>query len=221
MIIDHIEKYEYLDDGSTLRYEARMALARLTAGMFGLHKETMKIELQARKKANKDDIVYAISGSILDNFPMAYLSCVFQWYAVSACNYAQLVGWLETRDTKLAKSYVKKAMPRLVSYRNKIAAHMSITAPYNEDNQADQASSLLTQVVYAKGRLCAGALAIKVQDGDEDVTVSKKLSWSLTEEHRQLSKRYWPNGQPKAYQGFMIKGKTARKLTVNDPKLYD
>ena len=42
MIFDHIEKYEYQDDGTTLYYETKMALARLAEGMSELYRQTKK-----------------------------------------------------------------------------------------------------------------------------------------------------------------------------------
>ena len=46
---------------------------------------------------------------------------------------------------------------RLLQYRNKVAAHFALTDP-RRDNEADLAASVMTQVVYARGRLCQAAL---------------------------------------------------------------
>ena len=180
--------------------------------------------MQINKKAkgvSEDEVVISLAGGLFDNYPMGYLSCVFQWYAISACNYAQLIGWFVTRDKKQTRSYVEKVLPRVLEYRNKVAAHMSITVPYQSDNEADQATSILTQLSYTKRRLCAGALSpILLVDGKE-VASSQNLSWSLTEEHSQLRLRYWPDGIKKAHQSIMIPAKTTREFTVNYPKLYN
>ena len=82
-----------------------------------------------------------MSGEILDGLPTGLLSCAFQWYAVSACNYAQLVGWLATHNPEAAKDYMKKVMPRVSQFRNKVAAHFAITDP-RRDNEADLAASV-------------------------------------------------------------------------------
>jgi hypothetical protein len=134
---------------------------------------------------------------------MGLLSCAFQWYAVSACNYAQLVGWLATRNPDLAKEYVKRVMPRLLLYRNKVAAHFAIVDP-RRDNEADLAASVMTHIVYAQGRLCAAALTPVLSKGGSEIVASRDLSWSLTLAHERLTPRYWPEGPPKAFQSLRV-----------------
>ena len=152
--------------------------------MFWIHREVAQIELDLRGKSAKDSIELAIVGGILDNQPFGLLSCAFQWYAVSACNYAQLVGWLVTRDTGAAKEYVRKVMPRLLDYRNKVAAHFAITDP-RRDNEADLVASVMTNN-YVRGRLCAAALTPVIKNDSQEITVSKDISWSLTLAHEHL-----------------------------------
>jgi hypothetical protein len=118
---------------------------------------------------------------------------------VSACNYALLVGWLTTLHAKSAKDCVARVMPRLVNCRNKLAAHFAMTDPRG-DNEADTAASLLTQVVYAKGRLFAGALTPVL----EGTGVTTDCSWSLTLAHELLRRRFWPEGVPKAHQAIRV-----------------
>ncbi|MCP4139200.1 MAG: hypothetical protein GY755_02725 [Chloroflexi bacterium] len=215
MILDYIENYEYVDDGSTQYYEAKMALARLADGMILLHREVMKLQQKVHRKALKENTTTDFTEQLFGNYPKGYLSCIFQWYAVSACSYGQLVGKLKTGDEQKAKAYVKTVMPRLRDYRNKVAAHMAFADPFKDDNPADLASSLFTQIIYHNERLCAGALTVDVQS----VSVSKNLSWSLTEKHTQLSKRYWPHGNNSLYQALMIPPGTTT-YTVHDPELY-
>ena len=118
----------------------------------------------------------------------------------SVCrNYAQLVGWLTTLNTQGAKDYVARVMPRLQNYRNKLAAHFARTDP-RRDNEADMAASLLTQVVYVKGRLLAGALTPVL----EDTGVTTDCSWSLTVAHQGFRRRFWPEGVPKAHQAIRV-----------------
>ena len=201
MILDFIYKLELPDNETENHYDARMALARLGEGLFWIHQEVTKIELELRKEAAKDDIQLAIAGGILENKPFGLLSCAFQWYAVSACNYAQLIGWLATRDTDLAKKYVKKVMPKLLSYRNKVAAHFAITDPLR-DNEADLAASVMTHIIYVRGRLCAAALTPTVKTNGQEITVSRDISWSLSLAHERLAPRFWANGKPKSYQSL-------------------
>ena len=203
MILDFKDKLELPENEAEDHYDARMALARLGEGLFWIHSEVAKIEMGLRKEASKDNIQIAIVGGILEDKPFGLLSCAFQWYAVSACNYAQLVGWLAFRDTDLAKQYVKKVMPRLLNYRNKVAAHFAITDPFR-DNEADLAASVMTHIVYLRGRLCAAALTPIIKSDGQEISASRDFSWSLSLAHERLAPRYWKDGKPKSYQALKV-----------------
>jgi hypothetical protein len=94
-------------------------------------------------------------------------------------------------------------MPRLFNYRNKVAAHLAITEPRG-DNEADLAASVMTQIVYVDGRLCAAALSPVVASNGQEITASRDLSWSLTLAHERLVPRYWPGGIPKSVQALRV-----------------
>ena len=94
-----------------------------------------------------------MAGGLVDGQPLGFLSCACQSYAVSAGDHAQLVGWLSTDRPEAAKQYTNRVLPRLLQYRNKVAAPFALTDP-RRDNEADLAASVMTQVVYARGRLC-------------------------------------------------------------------
>lgn len=206
MILDYIDNLELPDDEVDNHFDARMTLARLGEGLFWLHREVGKLEVQARKEAAKDNtLIQLVGGSVLNDKTAGLLSCAFQWYAISACNYVQLAGWLAKRNTKFAKDYMKRVLPRLLNYRNKVAAHFAITEPYTEDNEADLAASIMTNIIYAHGRLFAAALTpVVVGNGKQEIQVSRDLSWSLTLAHEKLVKRYWTNGEPKSYQAIRV-----------------
>ena len=203
MVLDHLEHLELSEAEVDEHFDARMALARLGEGLSWLYRTVGELERQARAEAAREDVKLAVAGGILDNKPMGLLSCAFQWSAVSACNYAQLVGWLSTRNPESAKAYVKKVMPRLARYRNKVAAHFAIADP-RRDNEADLAASVMTHVVYAHGRLCAAALTPVVTEGATEIVASRDLSWSLTLAHERLLPRYWPDQPPKAFQSLNV-----------------
>ncbi len=216
MILDHLEGLELSDEEADEHYDARMALARLGEGLSWLNGEVAQVELRARSEAAKDDVRVALVGGVLEGLPLGLLSCAFQWYAVSACNYAQLVGWLTIRNTQSAKEYVKKVRPRLMKYRNKVAAHFAVTDP-RRDNEADLAASVMTHVVYLHGRLCAAALSLVVKNEGQEITATEDLSWSLTLAHKRLTPRYWPDGPPKAYQALRLPpGETKLNISWSD-----
>lgn len=200
VILDHLLGFALPGDVAQQNHYSLMALARLAQGMFWLNREVLKIEQETRRKAVSEEVLV---DPTLDGESMGFLSCAFQWYAVSACNYAQLVGWLKTGTEQNAKAYVNEVIPRLLQYRHKVAAHPALTAPRG-DNKADLLASVLTQVVYAHGRFLAGALTLEVKSGEDSIGVTGDYNWSLTLAHERLSKRYWPSGPPEAYQSIPI-----------------
>lgn len=203
MILDHLDNLELSQEDADRHFDATMALARLGEGLFWLYRTVIELERQAQADAAPEDVRLAVVGGILDRQPLGLLSCVFQWYAVSACNYAQLVGWLATGKPEAAKQYMKRVLPRVSQYRNKVAAHFALADP-RRDNEADLAASVMTQVVFAQGRLCAAALSPVVKDGDCEVSASRDLSWSLTVAHERLLPRYWRDAPPKAFQSLKV-----------------
>jgi len=216
VILDHVDYLELSQVEAEQHFDAQMALARLGEGLSWLYRTVGELESQARAEAAGEDVRLAVVGGILDNKPMGLLSCAFQWYAVSACNYAQLVGWLATRNPDSAKKYMKGVMPRLSQYRNKVAAHFAVADP-RTDNEADLAASVMTHIVYAQGRFCAAALTPVVKRGKSEITVSSDLSWSLTLAHERLIPRYWPEGTPRASQALRVPpGTTPLNISWSD-----
>jgi hypothetical protein len=100
VVLDHLEHLELSEAEVDEHFDARMALARLGEGLFWLYRTVGELERQAQAEAAREDVKLAVAGGVLDNKPMGLLSCAFQWYAVSSCNYAQLVdgSLLKTRS---------------------------------------------------------------------------------------------------------------------------
>jgi len=221
MILDHLENLTLSSPEFEEHFEARMALARLAEGLSWVFEEVTKIQNVARGLANKERDKdgnisrIVVAGGLLDKVPIGVLSNAFNWYAISACSYAQLVGWLKYRDTKSAKDYVQRVMPRLSLYRNKVAAHLAITAPYSNDNEADLIASLLTGIVFLQGYFFAAAIEPIIERENEKISVSNKMSWSLTIAHERLLKRWWPNGHEKSYTSMKL-GPGETKKFVSD-----
>lgn len=182
MILDYVDNIQLPEESADRHFDARMALGRLAEGLFWLNRTVNHLEHRACAAAAKDDVRLAIAGGILDEQPLGFLSCAFQWYAMSACNYAQLVGWLASGEPRAAKRYLQKVLRRVSQYRNKVAAHLAMAEPRG-DNEADLAASVMTQIVYAHGRFYAGSLSPIIEGADVTISVSQDLSWSLTLAH--------------------------------------
>ena len=194
MILDYIEGLELPDEGqSTQERSALDALRRLRVGLTWLYRNVAELEATARARAAPENVAFTLVGGVMEGMPMETVACAFQWYAVSACNYVQLVGWLSTKETEAAKAYVKRVLPDLVLYRNKVAAHFSLADPRKEDNVADLLASVLTRVVFLQGYFLVNAELPTIGTEDGDVTPEHRLSWAFTAQHRSLARRYWPD----------------------------
>jgi len=113
MILDQIENLVLSDESAKQHEHATEALARPADGLLWINEDVRRVEKYTTTRARKSDIEIATAGGILENTPLGRLSCQFQWYAVSAYNYAQLVGWLVYGDTVQAKAYVNRVMPNI------------------------------------------------------------------------------------------------------------
>ena len=109
--------------------------------------------------AIKDNTQFVMVNGPIKDIPTDWLSCAFQWYAVSVYNYVRLVGWLSKGNNSFIKEYIKRVIPKLTNYRHKVAAHFAFTAPQKNDNKADLIASIMTNIIYTHGFLRAGAIS--------------------------------------------------------------
>lgn len=214
MILDYIDNLELSDNELEKHIYAQNALARLSEGLNWINRELVKYELIAKQQAKKENIQIAVAGGILDNRPLGKISCAFQWYAVSICNYAQLVGWLIYKDKDMVKNYTSRIMPKITKYRNKVAAHFAFADPRKEDNEATLTASVITNIIYYEGHFYAGTISPSTLKGKE-INKSILEPWSITIAHQHLSKRFWPNGFLKSYQAIMIPPKDTVEIIVD------
>ena len=215
MILDHIDNLTFDPGDQDYLYEAQMTLGRLSRGLFWLNDAVTAAELQSRIAAQRENVLVGVVEGVLKDLPIEWLSCAFQWYAVSLYNYVRLAGWLATRDKKKAIDYVHRVIPKVATYRHKIAAHFAITYPKG-DNDADLVSSLMTGIVFAHGYLRAGAVSEIVKDASgNDVESVNKTSWSMTKTHGKMTARFWPNGPLPAHSSIRIGPGVTRKLKID------
>ena len=217
-VLDQLENWKMTPEETDENHEALMALARLAEGLQWLYEQTVAAEVRAARRFKRDGVVMAILTDVDAPAPLGAVACWFQWYAVSACNYAQLVGWLRHGDSERAKDYVRLVMPRLLAYRHKVAAHLALTEPKKTDNEADLLASVESGVTYGGGRLWAGSLSRGVKVDGEEQFGNADLSWCLTRAHEMLmGPRYWPRGIPKHYPAIRLPpGTTTMKFDFDD-----
>lgn len=125
--------------------------------------------------------------------PLGLLYCYFQWYAVSACNYVLLVGWLARQGDPSRRKpweYVSDVIPDVRWFRDKIAAHFARAG--KKDKRADQILSTMYQVCFENGRFRASPWQVTLKTKGDVGTSTGGNSWSLTEVHENIRKRYNP-----------------------------
>lgn len=114
------------------------------------------------------------------------------------------------------RDYLSETLPAVQTWRNKVGAHFALTDPRSKEPDADLASSVLFPISFGDDTFHAGAVRIlgpvkrgdrPIADGSTIASWRKRLlsrpvddtapeqvdwDWSLTQVHRQLKARYWP-----------------------------
>lgn len=134
-----------------------------------------------------------VNHPLLNDLPLLLVECNFHWYAVSACNFVRLIGWIgysEHKSTKRPREYVKSVLPEVLSWRDKIAAHFvqTFSADDQRDNVIEKEFSVVPQLGYAEGTFQAASVSIS-NDGITSSSDTLK-NWSLTKVHEGLLSRY-------------------------------
>jgi hypothetical protein len=221
MILDSNENFELSPNEGEKHYEELMALSRLGEGLDWIYRQIKVTEKKLCIEAQKDNIICEIVGPLTDSIPKGLISSAFQWYAVSICNYVQLIGWIHYGSKEKASEYEERVLPKLLRFRNKVAAHFALVNPKKEDNIADLRASINTQVIFAYGRFLAGSVSELFEDENQnEIKITKNLVWSLTDQHERLIPRYWKNGITKSYQAIQMPGKSTKKLTISWEGLF-
>lgn len=214
-IVDEVDSIELSADFLECHSNERGRLATLWIGLNNLAATIRKSE--ERLAPAIEDAVGAF-GNLPELLPgeRGMLECCCHWYALSACSFVQLFGWLNIRaqdsiGTPLAelvtpqvkekiKDYVKAVLPEVVIFRNKIAAHYALTDPLRDDNSALLSASTMDPIGWHRGRMSCGSPGgkgiltrsrINPETGERISHDSSALaSWIPTEIHEQLSTRY-------------------------------
>jgi hypothetical protein len=213
MMIGIIDKIELPDEIKSRSFNELQTLDNLWKGMCFIYKLVRELERktnekicdgtvlqnippEARKGLEGKDIKYVSCGNdpFLSWIDKGLLYSLFQWYAISACNYVRLLGYL----IKLAKpenqtpnKYVEKVIPEVKWFRDKIAAHHSRASDDKRDNEADRIASVYYQVGFNGERFHAPSWWITTSYKGEKITSTNKSSWSITETHEKIASVAW------------------------------
>jgi hypothetical protein len=209
--IDHLEPVQavLMDYSNEIR-----TLESLRFGLYHLANIVSSYEEPLRQRDSARSVRTSIFGED-PRVPPAQrlvLPCFFHWFAVTVCNYARLVGFvrgLERQEfvrSDLSNSAGKRRIKThcaayvhglsdlrsVLLWRNKVAAHPAITAPYPEDNIATLEMSVFYPLGYDNGRFYVSPLSL-VLKGVNGVQQSTLPCWSLTGVWQTLRPRYWPD----------------------------
>jgi hypothetical protein len=133
---------------------------------------------------------------VFNQIPKTLLTCAFHWYAISACQYVRTVGAIAYRQDNtrpIPPRYVKKVIPDVLSFRDKVAAHFAWTTQHSQDNDAERLASILPPLTFINDSFHVGALTVALQGAGKASTSKAIQPWSICKVHQQLRQRYWPS----------------------------
>jgi hypothetical protein len=194
MFVDYVDKLQLTKDYAEKHGNELKSLRYLARGLWFLHEQISQIETQIAAKIPKGKHVFHFGNSPdLEGIPQDLVACTFHWYAVTACNYVKMVGWLANNgDSTKAREYMAKVLPAVHLWRHKVAAHFAIIDPRTGDNAADLAMSVIFPVSYDNNAFYTGSLTLTMSTGGKQSTNRQDMRWSLTQTHKELIPRYWP-----------------------------
>ncbi len=212
MILDHVDGLDIPDELVPRYGNEFLSLKHLSQGLDLLCHAVKKLEDRARKQVDDGTVFESMPPEVQKEFlgkTVKYFSvgndpafewlhkgllyCYFQWYAVSACNYVRLVGWLLRQSAPGRPDpwkYVYKVIPDVLWFRDKIAAHFSRAG--TKDRGADKIGSVMYQVGFVDGRFRAPIWKVTRKTKGGISKSSEGKAWSLTETHELMRNRYSP-----------------------------
>jgi len=217
MILDYVDKIGLPDDMKHTSFNELQTLDSLWKGMCFVydlaveieHKANQKIKdraflqnmpSKARKAIEGKEIKYISYGRAptFEGLDKGLLYSFFQWYAISACNYIRLVGYLVQQvnpNSQTINDYIQKVIPEVKWFRDKIAAHPVRASKDNDkrDNEAERRASVLYQIGFENGRFMAPVWKVHCIMEGEQITSRNPDPWSITETHEKLVRRYKKN----------------------------
>lgn len=172
------------------------ALICIRNGLGHLYRFAKKCDEICLSQLNpKKDVSFWGNYPGVTDIPYPLLTCAFQWYAVSVCQYVKLIGTIAYRQDNTRKTsgqYLNSIIPEVKAYRDKVAAHFAWLTKNEHDNDAERLASIIPQVSFMNNSFHVGALIVS-KSSKGKMTNSKKIKpWSMVNTYRSLQERYWP-----------------------------
>lgn len=193
VVLDHIESIKFLRE--KLPIKNWQLLEHLPNAIFSIAEMTRQQEIHNKKQS-----------LVFNQNPPSLLVTSFDWFVMSATNYVRTVGlvdfiiknelqtndFLDIEKQKEIKiyctEYVKKVLPAVSQWRNKVSAHPSATDPKKHDNIATLEHSLMSWVTFISPYY---STSLKWNSLGAE---SELPGWALTQVYEEkLMPRYWPD----------------------------
>ena len=198
-VIDYIANLRLSDEQEKEHLNELRSLAYLATGLRFLYEQVQRVEVEVIERLPKDKQVLIFGNSPqMRGISQDLVACAFHWYAVTACNYVKVVGWLANNgDSSEARKYVERVLPQVFRWRHKVAAHFAVIDPRKDDSAADLAMSVMFPVSFDNDAFYTGSFTLTITKGGKQNTSRQDMRWSLTHTHYDLIARYWPENIPK------------------------
>jgi hypothetical protein len=199
--LDHIDNITV--PGSPFRAPANeyWALICLHDGMDFLYRQALRCDHIVKQRVNPEGKVRYFGGGndpSFDGVPKTLLTCAFHWYSISACQYVRTVGAIAyrlDRSRPLPPDYVKRVVPEVAVFRNKVAAHFAWATENDRDNDAERLASILLPLTFHDDSFYVGGWTVGLGPSGMATSSEAIQPWSLCKVHESLTKRYWPDQQ--------------------------
>ena len=200
IIRDHVEGFTISAETLAKFPNEFNTLGTLYAGLDFLNAGTKKAEVELGIEPGVGLTVFGRLAGMQEfaGLPLQLIECSFHWYAVSACNYLTLLGWIRQQANTSAPTpaeYVRAVIPQVLAFRNKIGAHLAQSypeMPKGRDNPAERIFSTFPLLGFSDGRFVSPAFGLHVRKGSTAHGTEALQSWSLTGIHESLTQRFNP-----------------------------
>jgi hypothetical protein len=196
-VLDHIDNISVPGDVFERPVNEYWALVCLRDGLEFLYRQAVQCDRIAIEGLGlQDGDMFVGSGNVpgLSRVSQTLLTCAFHWYAVSACNYAKVVGAIGHRQDSGRPSpgdYVKAVMPEVLAFRDKVGAHIAWATQNSRDNEAERIASALPPLSFVGDSFEVAALTVGFGTPEKYSTSQAITPWSIRKVHERLQRRYW------------------------------
>ena len=98
---------------------------------------------------------------------------------------------IEYKENSHVNNYIRKVIPDVLSFRDKIAAHFALTKTDSRDNKAERMISIMPQLTFQENSFFVGSLKLTSKSSKGTTNSEAIKPWSVTKTHECLCKRYW------------------------------